>query len=151
MPKFGRISPKFTGRPAEVLPPSNRNGYVTDLSSHDGCVHTTQRRRKPLPATLSHARRPRDGPVWRNHSIFALRLSPTRPSLYTKRRLRALRVCSCTSKHVPRHILPTPNARRVGCHVCLKLRLLFIKWCVPHQRGRTNKYRDQARYTCRAG
>ena len=95
-------------------------------SSHDGRVHTTQKHRKPLPATLHHARRARDGPVGRNPTSLALRPSPTRRPLHAKLRLRALRVCSCTSKRPPRCIAATPNARRVGCHVCLELPLLYI-------------------------
>ena len=47
-------------------------------------------------------------------------------ALHAKLWLRALRVCSCTSKRPPGCIEATPNARRVGCHVCLELPLLYI-------------------------
>ena len=61
---------------------------------------------------------------------LALRPSPTRQPLYTKLRLRALRVCSCTSKRPPRRIAATRNAHRVGCHVCLELPLLYVNSCL---------------------
>ena len=123
MTKFGQIPPKLlVGRRSCFDPPTLCNRP----SSHYGRVHTTQKHRKPLPATLHHARRARDGPVGRNPTSLALRPSPTRRPLHTKLRLRALRVCSCTSKHPPRRIAATRNAHRVGCHLCLEVPLLYI-------------------------
>ena len=119
--------------------PQMTKGMASDLrhSSHDGRVHTTQKHRKPLPATLHHARRARDSPVGHNRINLALRPSPTRRSLYTKLRLRALRVCSCTSERPPRRIAATPNARRVGCvprTASLIHKLLYIQCLVPVRR-----------------
>ena len=107
-----------------TLRPYNR--YVTDPPRTTGVSIRLRSIENPYPQrSIMHAEA-RDGPVRRNPTSLALRPSPTRRPIHAKLRLRALRVCSCTSKRSPRLIAATPNARRVGCNVCLEVPLLYI-------------------------
>ena len=103
------------------------NGYVTDPSSHDECVHRTQKHRKPLSKTLHHARRARHRTVARNQPNLALRPAPPRRPPHTKRWFRALAVIASGPEHPPRSTVTTRKTRRLACYVFLHVALLLIK------------------------
>ena len=102
------------------------NGYVTDPSSHDECVHRTQKHRKPLSETLHHARRARHRAVARNQPHLALRPAPPRRPPHTKRWFRALAVIASGPGHPPRSTVTTRKTRRLACYVFLHVALLLI-------------------------
>ena len=102
------------------------NGYVTDPSSHDECVHRTQKHRKPLSETLHHARRARHRTVARNQPHLALRPAPPRRPPHTKRWFRALAVIASGPGHPPRSTVTTRKTRRLACYVFLHGALLLI-------------------------
>ena len=102
------------------------NGYVTDPSSHDECVHRTQKHRKPLSETLRHARRARHRTVARNQPHLALRPAPPRRPPHTKRWFRALAVIASGPGHPPRSTVTTRKTRRLACYVFLHGALLLI-------------------------
>ena len=93
------------------------NGYVTDPSSHDECVHRTQKHRKPLSETLHHARRGRHRAVARNQPHLALRPAPPRRPPHTIRWFRALAVIVSQPGHPPRSTVTTRKTRRLACYV----------------------------------
>ena len=101
------------------------NGYVTDPSSHDECVHRTQKHRKPLSETLHHARRARHRAVARNQPHLALRPAPPRRPPHTKRWFRALAVIASGPGHPPRSTVTTRKTRRLACYVFLRVALLL--------------------------
>ena len=109
------------------------NGYVTDPSSHDECVHRTQKHRKPLSETLHHARRARHRAVARNQPHLALRPAPPRRPPHTKRWFRALAVIACGPRHQPLSMVTTRKTRRLACHVFLHVALLLINSRPVHQ------------------
>ena len=102
------------------------NGYVTDPSSHDECVHRTQKHRKPLSETLRHARRARHRTVARHQPHLALRPAPPRRPPHTKRWFRALAVIASGPGHPPRSTVTTRKTRRLACYVFLHGALLLI-------------------------
>ena len=102
------------------------NGYVTDPSSHDECVHRTQKHRKPLSETLHHARRARHRAVARNQPHLALRPAPPRRPPHTKRWFRALAVIASGPGHPPRSTVTTRKTRRLARYVFLHGALLLI-------------------------
>ena len=102
------------------------NGYVTDPSSHDECVHRTQKHRKPLSETLHHARRARHRAVARHQPHLALRPAPPRRPPHTKRWFRALAVIASGPGHPPRSTVTTRKTRRLACYVYIHVVLLLI-------------------------
>ena len=104
------------------------NGYVTHPSSHDECVHRTQKHRKPLSETLNHACRARHRTVARNRPNLALRPSPPRRPPHTKRGFRALAVIAVAGGPglPPRSTVTTRKTRRLACYVFLHVALLLI-------------------------
>ena len=119
--KFGRNLPTYVGRRSSAC-----NGYVTDPSSHDECVHRTQKHRKPLSETLNRARRARHRTVARNQPHLALRPAPPRRPPHTKRWFRALAVIVSQPGHLPRSTVTTRKTRRLACYVFLHVALLLI-------------------------
>ena len=105
---------------------STCNGYVTDPSSHDECVHRTQKHRKPLSETLHHARRARHRTVARHQPHLALRPAPPRRPPHTKRWFRAFAVIASGPGHPPRSTVTTRKTRRLACYVFLHVALLLI-------------------------
>ena len=121
--KFGRNLPTYilVGRRSSAC-----NGYVTDPSSHDECVHRTQKHRKPLSETLHHARRARHRAVARNQPHLALRPAPPRRPPHTKRWFRALAVIASGPGHPPRSTVTTRKTRRLACYVYRHVVILLI-------------------------
>ena len=86
---------------------------VIGASAGYGQVYRTQKHRKPLAGTPSHARRARYQAVAPNRSDLGLRPAPPRRPTCGKRRLRALAVGATRPARLPSSVVLTRNARRL--------------------------------------
>ena len=86
---------------------------VIGASAGYGQVYRTQKHRKPLAGTPSHARRARYQAVAPNRSDLGLRPAPPRRPTCGKRWLRALAVGATRPARLPSSVVLTRNARRL--------------------------------------
>ena len=116
---------------------------VIGASAGYGQVYRTQKHRKPLAGTPSHARRARYQAVAPNRSDLGLRPAPPRRPTCGKRRLRALAVGATRPARLPSSVVLTRNARRLTYYedraaCCLRINscvLMYVSFRPPRDSG----------------